>query len=71
VNLNGEKIKSCWTVNKLGICVVYKIKQKEWENRIETLFRVVDYWMKNIPCERFPIDEDQYLVLEIVELFFS
>jgi hypothetical protein len=71
INSNGEKIKSCWTVNNLGICVVSKTKQKEWEKRLETLFGVIDYWINNIPCQRFPIDENQYLVLEIIELFFS
>ena len=67
----GEKIQSCWTTNNLGICVVSKRKEREWEERIGTLFRQITYRIENAPTERFPIGENQYLILEIVELYFS
>ena len=69
--LEGEKIKSCWTQNTLGIYVIAKGKVREWSERIETLFRAIEYWMVNIPDTKFPIGDGQILVLEIIELFFS
>ena len=69
--IDGKKIPSCWTVNNLGICVVSKKKKEEWEGRLDGLFRVISYWIANAPTERFPIGENQYLVMEIIELYFS
>ena len=34
-NQEGEKIKSCWKLNKLGAIQVMKTKQTEWEERTQ------------------------------------
>jgi len=59
-NQDGELIKSCWRLNKLGVMLIVKNKQKEWEERIETLKQQIQYWIDN-PTEK---------TIEIVELFY-
>jgi hypothetical protein len=59
-NQDGELIKSCWRLNKLGVMLIVKNKQKEWEERIETLKQQIKYWIDN-PTEK---------TIEIVELFY-
>lgn len=67
----GEQVKSCWTTNKLGICVVSKKKQAEWDNRLNALLQLTDYWIRNVPSETFELGEGQEVTLDIVELFFG
>jgi hypothetical protein len=59
-NQEGISIKSCWRLNKLGILQITKTKQKEWEERIETLKQQIQYWIDN-PTEKY---------IEIIELFY-
>ncbi len=59
-NQDGALIKSCWRLNKLGVMIIVKNKQKEWEERIETLKQQIQYWIDN-PTEK---------TIEIVELFY-
>jgi hypothetical protein len=40
---NEIVIKSCWGVNKKGICVVKKLK--EWDKRLNTLKEQINYWI--------------------------
>jgi hypothetical protein len=60
VNQEGVLVKSCWKLNKLGVMQITKTKQKEWEERIETLKNQIQYWIEN-PTEK---------TIEIVELFY-
>jgi len=60
---NGESVTSCWGVNKLGLCVVKKSKEKEWESRLERLREQVEYWTN-------PENATEKTV-EIVELFYD
>jgi hypothetical protein len=60
---NGEDITSCWGVNKLGLCVVKKSKEKEWDARLERLREQVEYWTS-------PENATEKTV-EIVELFYD
>ena len=60
---NDENITSCWGVNKLGLCVVKKSKEKEWESRLERLHEQVEYWTN-------PENATEKTV-EIVELFYD
>ena len=53
-------VRSCWKTNKLGVMQVMKTKEKEWNNRIETLIKQIEYWIEN-PSEK---------TIEIVELFY-
>jgi hypothetical protein len=58
-----KKITSCWGLNKLGICTVKKMKNKEWDERLHALSSQVDYW----------IDENNKTdkTVEIVQLFYD
>jgi hypothetical protein len=60
---NGENVSSCWGMNKLGLCVVKKSKEKEWEARLERLREQVEYWTN-------PENATEKTV-EIVELFYD
>jgi len=59
-NQEGVLIKSCWKLNKLGIIQIAKNKQKEWEERINSLKQQIHYWIEN-PTEK---------TIEIIELFY-
>jgi hypothetical protein len=59
-NQEGILVKSCWKLNKLGVMQITKTKQKEWEERIETLKQQIQYWIDN-PTEK---------TIEIIELFY-
>lgn len=54
-------VTSCWTVNKQGICVVKKSKQKEWEDRLNTLKYTIDYWLQK--------DHQISKLLEVIQLY--
>jgi hypothetical protein len=61
VDKDGNKIKSCWKLNKhTGIIGLEQKKIKEWDERIKTLVEQINYWIKN-PTEK---------TVEIVELFY-
>ena len=53
-------VKSCWKLNKLGVMMISKNKQAEWDERIATLKQQIQYWIDN-PTEK---------IVEIVELFY-
>lgn len=59
-DINGNKIKSCWKQNKLGIMCIAKNKQTEWEERYNILNQQIQYW----------IDNTNEKMVEIVELFY-
>jgi len=59
-NQDGVLIKSCWKLNKLGVMQIMKTKEKEWEDRINTLKQQIQYWTEH-PTEK---------TIEIVELFY-
>ena len=58
---NEIVIKSCWGVNKKGICVVKK--SKEWDQRLNTLTEQINYWIhpNNITTK----------TVEIIQLFYD
>lgn len=60
IDQNGNIIKSCWKLNNLGIMSIMKTKQKEWDERLDTLKQQIQYWIDN-PTEK---------TIEIVELFY-
>jgi len=57
---DGVLVKSCWKLNKLGVMQIMKTKQKEWEERINSLKQQIHYWIEN-PTEK---------TIEIIELFY-
>lgn len=63
VNKDGECVKSCWGINKLGVCVVKKPKQAEWESRLKSLHSQIEYW-----CNPYNITTK---TVEVVQLFYD
>lgn len=59
-NENGEKVLSCWSINKKGICYIPKNKEPEWNNRIKILLEQIEYWIENPTIK----------TIEIIELFY-
>lgn len=59
-NEKGRLIKSCWKPDRFGILKISKLKQNEWEERLDCLKNQIKYWIEN-PTDKF---------LEIVELFY-
>jgi len=57
---NKEVVKSCWELNKNGICVIAKSKKEEWAHRLKVLEEQVIYWMGHETTK----------TLEIIELFY-
>jgi hypothetical protein len=61
MNKDGNKIKSCWKLNRItGLIGLDQKKLKEWEERINSLVEQINYWIKN-STEK---------TVEIVELFY-
>lgn len=56
----GNLVKSCWSVNGLGLLAVPRTRKAEWEQRIEVLFDKIQHWI-DFPSEK---------TVEIVELFY-
>jgi hypothetical protein len=46
---NDKNITSCFSINKLGMVVVKKSKQNEWEERLNNLKEQINYWTENKP----------------------
>jgi hypothetical protein len=58
----GEGIvQSCWTQNKLGICVIKSTKTTEWKERLCVLRDNIDYWINNTTDK----------TVEVVELYYD
>ena len=45
VNMDGKKIKTCWTGSKKGILRVTKVNKKMWQNRLDCLKNQIKYWV--------------------------
>jgi Holliday junction resolvase len=58
---NNKLIKSCWCLNKSGICVVKKQKINEWNKRLEILKETIEYWLNNKTDK----------TIEIIQLFYD
>jgi hypothetical protein len=58
---NGKNITSCWGQNKNGICVIKKIKNDEWNNRLTILENQINYWIQNTTNK----------TVEIIQLFYD
>jgi hypothetical protein len=42
---NGKSIQSCWAINKNGICIIDKTKKDDWDKRIKSLHKQLEYWI--------------------------
>ena len=59
-NPDGVLVKSCWKLNKIGVMLISKSKEKEWVDRINTLKTQIQYW----------IDNQTEKTIEIIQLFY-
>jgi hypothetical protein len=57
---DGSKVTTCWKPNKHGVLTVPKVKEKEWNHRVDTLKEQIEYWTQN-KTEK---------IVEIIELFY-
>jgi hypothetical protein len=57
--IEKKKIKSCWGLDKKGFSII--TKEKEWEERLETISNQINYWTKN--------NTDK--TVEIIQLFYD
>lgn len=63
IDKNGKKVKSPWLINNLGLCSISKDNKKEWEERLDKLADIVDYW-----CD----DKNKTnKTIEVVELYYD
>ena len=60
---DGKKISSCWGINGNGICVVKKLKVKEWNKRLEDLNRQIEYWINP--------ENKTNKIIETIHLFYN
>ena len=60
---NGEKINSCWSINKQGICVVKSSKKDEWTQRLNVLEEHINYWINS--------ENKTNKTVEIIQLFYD
>jgi hypothetical protein len=58
---NEKNIKSCWSINGNGICVISKSKKDEWNERLNVLVEQTNYWIHNKTNK----------TIEIVQLFYD
>jgi hypothetical protein len=58
---SGKNVTSCWGENKNGILAIKKNKKVEWENRINSLLKEIEYWIEN-KTEK---------MLEVIQLFYD
>lgn len=57
--IGSRKIKSCWGLNKLGVCIVKETA--DWKHRIDMLNQQIQYWTEN----------QTHKTLQIIELFYD
>jgi plastocyanin len=57
----GSIIRSCWGINKKGICVVKNTKKEEWSHRLHVLGETIEYWLNHRTDK----------TVEIIQMFYS
>ena len=63
-NVNNENITSCFGIdNRSGVLIVKKSKQKEWNERLNVLKNVIEYWIN-------PANKTDKMI-EIIQLFYD
>ena len=59
-NNEGKKVKSCWKVNKSGICLIDS--KSKWKERLDNLKNLIEYWLNNIPEKHITIEKLYYSI---------
>jgi len=62
ININNERIRSCWSITKITGIVKIEYK-KEWNNRLECLKEQIKYWTQP--------ENKTDKTLEIIQLFYD
>lgn len=44
--IQDTKVKSCWSLNKEGKCILNRNKKTEWKERLNTLYERMNYWVQ-------------------------
>ena len=57
----GERVPSCWKLNKLGVVHIPKDQQNAWNDRLQQLLDTIQYWIEN----------ESEKQIEMVELFYG
>ena len=57
----GERVPSCWKLNKLGVVHIPKDQQNAWNDRLQQLLDIIQYWIEN----------ESEKQIEIVKLFYA
>ena len=61
IDQHNNKIKSPWQIHKkLGVLLIMKTHEEEWNNRLKNLLDCIDYWTQN------PTDK----MIEMIELYY-
>ena len=60
VDSYNTKIPSCWAPIKVGVMTIKESQEKNWENRIDTLIKQIQFCVGN-PSEK---------AIDITELFY-
>jgi len=64
INLNNEKITSCWgTTPKTGILKIKNNKNDEWESRLNLLKTQIEYWSNE--------ENKTEKTIEVIQLFYD
>jgi hypothetical protein len=51
VDEDGNRVSSCWTLNKKGVMHIHTDKEIEWNERLEKLMNEIELWI-NTPIEQ-------------------
>ena len=60
---NGTNIRSCWSINKSGNCIVKKAQLAEWSQRLDVLRENINYWTDR--------ENKTDKTIEIIQLFYD
>lgn len=63
IDKDDKKVKSPWTINSIGLYSISKDCKRDWENRLDKLADVIDYWTE----EKNKTNK----TLEIIQLFYD
>jgi hypothetical protein len=59
--IDKKTIETCWGTNKSGLMIIKKKHEKQWIERLETLYQHIQHWIENISEKH----------IEIIKLYYS